>query len=77
MAHPPGTGPAAGYSSTGGLRGAHARLLRRQPAGYSSTGKNARIKITDLFQCHGLEQYSGQVILAPIIVQVVNPYEGY
>ena len=33
--------PVAGYSSTGGLRDAHARPLRRQPAGRPGTGKNA------------------------------------
>ena len=33
--------PVAGYSSTGGLRDAHARPLRRQPAGRPGAGKNA------------------------------------
>ena len=41
MAHPPGTEPVAGHSGADGLRGAHARPLRRQPAGRPDTGKNA------------------------------------
>ena len=35
MAHPPGTGPAAGHSDAGGLRVAHVRPLRRRTAGLS------------------------------------------